>query len=98
MVRIIRPSLYPGMFIIPDYFNLLLEKSEFLTIKNKESNMTTTVPSKGFIYRCPLDCPFRKHCFVLKVPEELKYPLTILHKCRVTKADISITIGGSGLD
>ncbi|MDO5297054.1 MAG: hypothetical protein Q4F00_10590 [bacterium] len=60
--------------------------------------MKPLASSNGFTYRCPLDCPFRKRCFIIKVAEELKSPLTVLHKCCVIKRDISITIGDNSTD
>ena len=45
-------------------------------------------------YRCPAKCPIGKQCFVLKVEETLKKPITVLQKCPAKKSDIRITIGG----
>lgn len=47
-----------------------------------------------YTYRCPMKCPIGKHCFVIKVPETIKTPMTVLHKCPERKADIRIVIGG----
>lgn len=47
----------------------------------------------GYTYRCPVKCPIGKKCFIIKVEEALKGPLTVLYKCPVKKSDIRITIG-----
>ena len=46
-------------------------------------------------YRCPMKCPIGKRCFIIKVTEEIKEPLTVLQKCPDRKADIRIIIGGT---
>ena len=46
-----------------------------------------------YTYRCPLKCPIHKKCFIIKVTEEIKEPLTVLQKCPASEADIKITIG-----
>lgn len=46
------------------------------------------------IYRCNKKCPLNKHCFVLKVPGQLKQPLPVLVKCVAAKGkDVPIVIG-----
>ena len=47
----------------------------------------------GYTYRCPQKCPIGKHCFIIKVTEELKVPITVFQKCLAQNADIRITIG-----
>jgi len=50
---------------------------------------------EGFIYNCPVRCPIRKHCFIVKTEQELKEPLIILKKCDAEKGkDIRVSIGG----
>ena len=51
--------------------------------------------SKEFLCYCPCACPAHKHCFVVKFAEKPKEPVTILHKCKITKKDIEIKIGDS---
>ena len=48
-----------------------------------------------YTYRCPKECPIGKHCFVIKVTEAIKEPMTVLQKCPERKTDIIINIGGS---
>ena len=45
------------------------------------------------VYRCNLQCPIRKHCFIIKLKEPVTTPLVVLHKCEATKRDVEITIG-----
>lgn len=52
------------------------------------------MPTTEYTYRCPKKCPIGKHCFVIKVPEQIKTPLTVLQKCPEKKMDIQIVIGG----
>lgn len=47
-----------------------------------------------YTYRCPKECPIGKHCFVIKVTEAIKEPMTVLQKCPDRKTDIRIIIGG----
>ncbi|MBD5554315.1 MAG: hypothetical protein HDQ95_02905 [Roseburia sp.] len=49
---------------------------------------------KGYIYKCPLRCPINKHCFVIKLEEQLTHPLKVLLKCAAKKEDIKVEIGG----
>ena len=50
----------------------------------------------GFIYNCPIRCPIKKHCFVIKTEHELEEPLSVLYKCTAEKGkDICIEIGGN---
>ena len=42
------------------------------------------------IYRCPIDCKWKKHCFICKVQGQIKADIVILHKCIVTKEDIPV--------
>ncbi|MFR7578521.1 MAG: hypothetical protein ACLUW4_01025 [Butyribacter sp.] len=46
------------------------------------------------IHRCTRKCPYNKHCFVCKTKEPVKASITVLHKCKVTKEEIPIEIGG----
>lgn len=48
----------------------------------------------GYIYKCPLLCPIKKHCFIIKVEERIKQPMTVLLKCTAQKGDIKVEIGG----
>lgn len=48
-----------------------------------------------YTYRCPLKCPIHKKCFIIKVTEEIKEPITVLQKCLARKSDIKITIGNT---
>lgn len=48
----------------------------------------------GYIYKCPLQCPIHKHCFVIKLEERLTQPLKVLLKCAARKGDIKVEIGG----
>lgn len=48
-----------------------------------------------YTYRCTEKCPIGKRCFVIKVTEAIKEPMTVLQKCPDRKADIRITIGGA---
>lgn len=51
---------------------------------------------EGFIYNCPMLCPIRKHCFIVKTESELTEPLIILKKCDAEKGkDIRVRIGGT---
>ncbi|WP_301956680.1 hypothetical protein [uncultured Dialister sp.] len=46
------------------------------------------------VYRCTQKCPIHKHCFILKVPIQLKEPLLILLKCKANNGkDIPVIIG-----
>jgi hypothetical protein len=46
------------------------------------------------VYRCTQKCPIHKHCFILKVPIQLKEPLLILLKCKANDGkDIPVIIG-----
>lgn len=47
-----------------------------------------------YIYKCPLQCPINKHCFVIKLEERPVSPLKVLQKCPAEKKDIKIEIGG----
>ena len=47
----------------------------------------------AYIYRCTEKCPIGKQCFIIKVEDELKEPLTVIQKCPARKSDIKITIG-----
>lgn len=47
----------------------------------------------SYTYRCPVKCPIGKQCFIIKLAEEIKAPLTVLQKCPAKKDDIRITIG-----
>ena len=47
-----------------------------------------------YTYRCPKKCPIGKHCFIIKVTEKIREPMTVLQKCPDRKADIRIIIGG----
>ena len=47
-----------------------------------------------YTYRCERKCPIGKHCFVIKVTEEIREPLTVLQKCPARKTDIRFNIGG----
>jgi len=50
--------------------------------------------SDGYIYKCPVRCPINKHCFIIKLEEELTSPLTVLKKCDAQNGkDIKIRIG-----
>ena len=50
--------------------------------------------TEGFVYNCPVRCPIHKHCFIIKLEEELQTPLTVLKKCDAEKGkDIRIRIG-----
>jgi hypothetical protein len=77
-------------FAVPIKKTLVLEKSEHLTNMKSEGNMK----SNGYIYCCPLQCPIKKHCFVIKLEKELTEPLSVLFKCNAQKGDIKINIGG----
>ena len=68
---------------------IMLENSEHLTGLEERMN------KQGYIYRCPKKCPIGKNCFVIKVPERIEHPLTVLLKCIASKSDIEVTIGGS---
>ena len=47
------------------------------------------------IYKCPLVCPLRKRCFILKTVSEIEEPLEVLVKCAAQKGeDVEIAIGG----
>ncbi|ROR28131.1 hypothetical protein EDD66_10569 [Mobilisporobacter senegalensis] len=48
---------------------------------------------KGFVYRCTKDCPWKKHCFVIKTPYELKEEMPVIYKCKGTGNEILIHIG-----
>lgn len=48
----------------------------------------------GYVYKCPKQCPIHKHCFVIKLEDQLKQPLTVLLKCVAQKGDIKVEIGG----
>lgn len=50
--------------------------------------------NNGYIYKCPLQCPIHKHCFVIKVEKRLTQPLKVLLKCAVRKGDVKVEIGG----
>ncbi len=45
---------------------------------------------KETIYRCPIECKWRKNCFVCKIQGCIKEEIVILHKCKITKEDIPI--------
>jgi len=45
---------------------------------------------KETIYRCPLECPWNKKCFVCKVKGVVIGEITILHKCSVSKQDVPV--------
>lgn len=48
------------------------------------------------IYRCPLTCPFRKKCFIIKTVTEIEKPLAVLIKCAAkNNMDVRVTIGGN---
>ncbi len=50
--------------------------------------------SDGYIYKCPKRCPINKHCFVIKLENELTSSLAVLKKCDAKKGrDIRIRIG-----
>ncbi|WP_296954498.1 hypothetical protein [uncultured Dialister sp.] len=48
---------------------------------------------KEYTYRCPTQCPFNKHCFIIKTEAPIKNPIPILKKCPCYKKDISVWIG-----
>ena len=50
--------------------------------------------NNGYIYKCPLQCPIHKHCFVIKLEERLTQPLKVLLKCAASKGDVKVEIGG----
>ncbi len=79
-----------GIFPVPIKKNIVLEKSGLLTLRNLE---VPKMNDNGYIYKCPLQCPIGKHCFVIKLTERLAHPLTVLLKCAAKKDDIEIKIG-----
>lgn len=50
--------------------------------------------NNGYIYKCPLQCPIHKSCFVIKLEERLTQPLKVLLKCAASKGDVKVEIGG----
>lgn len=49
--------------------------------------------NREYIYHCNRKCPINKRCFIIKLAEPLKEPITVLQKCKATKVDIKITVG-----
>lgn len=51
--------------------------------------------SEPVIYRCPVQCPIKKSCFIIKVEAPIKEPIPVLKKCEAQNGkDIRIRIGG----
>lgn len=73
---------------IPKKRTDVLENREYLT------RVEVAMNKPEYTYRCPKKCPIGKHCFVIKVTEAIKEPMTVLQKCPDRKTDIRITIGG----
>jgi hypothetical protein len=48
---------------------------------------------KSFTYRCTKECPWNKHCFVIKTSCEIQEEIPVIHKCKVTGKEIAIHIG-----
>lgn len=42
------------------------------------------------IYRCPLQCQWKKNCFVCKIQGTIREDIVILHKCVISKQDIPV--------
>lgn len=76
---------------VPLKKNIELENSEHLTLRFWE---VKKMDSNGYIYKCPLQCPIHKHCFVIKLEERLTQPLKVLLKCAAYKDDVKVEIGG----
>lgn len=76
---------------VPIKKNELLEKCEHRTLICLEVKQMDT---NGYIYKCPLQCPIHKHCFVIKLEERLTQPLKVLLKCAASRDDIKVEIGG----
>ena len=76
---------------VPIKKNVVLEKCEHLTLFCLE---VKKMNNNGYIYKCPLQCPIHKHCFVIKLEERLTQPLKVLLKCAASKGDVKVEIGG----
>ncbi len=60
---------------------------------SKRVNRGGNILKQEYTYRCPVDCPIHKRCFVIKLKHPLKEPLHVLQKCLAKKgADIEISI------
>ena len=49
--------------------------------------------AREVIHRCPMECKWKKNCFVCKTQGYPKEELVVLHKCVVTKEDIPVHLG-----
>ena len=50
---------------------------------------------RPIIYRCPLSCPLRKQCFIIKTVTRIEKPMEVLVKCAAREnTDVEVTIGG----
>ncbi len=65
-----------------------------LEIRERLTTVEAAMNNPEYTYRCPKKCPIGKHCFVIKVTEAIKEPMTVLQKCPDRKTDIRIIIGG----
>ena len=73
-----------------------IPKKRAAALENREhlTQVEVAMNKPEYTYRCPKECPIGKHCFVIKVTEAIKEPMTVLQKCPDRKADIRIIIGG----
>ncbi len=70
------------------------KRANVLEIRERLTKVEVAMNNPEYTYRCPKKCPIGKRCFVIKVAEAIKEPITVLQKCPDRKADIRIVIGG----
>lgn len=70
------------------------KRVKVLEIRERLTSVEVAMNNPEYTYRCPKKCPIGKNCFVIKVTEVIKEPITVLQKCPDRKADIRIIIGG----
>lgn len=88
---------HPDLLVDNPMFQGMIFHSFFIrggVRKLRISDKSGILPLHEFTYRCPKRCPIGKHCFIIKVPEVISEPMTVLYKCPEKKADIRIVIGG----
>lgn len=70
------------------------KRVKVLEIRERLTSVEVAMNNPEYTYRCPKKCLIGKNCFVIKVTEVIKEPITVLQKCPDRKADIRIIIGG----